>query len=67
MQSRAWLTPLSALVLAGLATGYAAIWLFAAIDHAALGRMAIVPFVGVLGAIIANTSGTGGGVGDAAT
>ena len=62
MTSRHWLTPLSALVLTGLVVGYASIWLFAHLDPAALTQMGFVPLVGVLGAIIANTSGTGGGV-----
>lgn len=62
MQYRGWLTPLSVLVLAGLTAGYAAIWLCAGVDHASLGRLLIVPFVGVAGAVIANASGAGGGV-----
>ncbi|MBW4331721.1 sulfite exporter TauE/SafE family protein [Stakelama sp. CBK3Z-3] len=45
-----------------LALGYAAIWVFAPLDHALLARLWFLPGIGVLGATIANTSGTGGGV-----
>jgi len=45
-----------------LALAYAAVWCFAPIDHSLVSRLVYLPPVGVLGAIIANTSGTGGGV-----
>ena len=52
-------------LLAGFATlalGYAAIWALAPIDPAILKQIWFFPAIGVLGATIANTSGTGGGV-----
>lgn len=48
--------------LALLAAGYAAIWLVARPDPALLARLWAMPLVGVFGAVIANASGTGGGV-----
>jgi uncharacterized membrane protein YfcA len=50
--------------IGGVALGlaYAAIWLIAPIDPAVLARLWFLPGIGVLGATIANTSGTGGGV-----
>lgn len=45
-----------------LALFYAAIWSFAPIDTVLVSKLLLLPPVGVLGAIIANTSGTGGGV-----
>lgn len=45
-----------------LATGYAALWAFAPIDPVLLARLWFMPAIGVLGATVANTSGTGGGV-----
>lgn len=41
---------------------YAALWHFAPIRLTLLGELFFLPAIGVLGAIIANTSGTGGGV-----
>ena len=48
--------------LAALAAIYGALWLIVAIDRALLAQLWFLPATGVLGAIIANTSGTGGGV-----
>ncbi|WP_199857880.1 sulfite exporter TauE/SafE family protein [Erythrobacter sp. EC-HK427] len=48
-----------ALVLAG---AWAALWAVVPYSPALLVQLWFLPFVGVLGAIIANTSGTGGGV-----
>jgi uncharacterized protein len=45
-----------------LAIAYAAIWLAAPLDPALLARLWFLPGIGALGATIANTSGTGGGV-----
>ena len=47
---------------AGLALAYAALWLVADYDRLLLGHLWFLPGVGVVGAIIANASGTGGGV-----
>lgn len=41
---------------------YAALWAFVSADPALLAKLWFLPGVGVIGAIIANTSGTGGGV-----
>ena len=41
---------------------YAALWAFAPADPVLLARLWFLPGVGVVGAVIANTSGTGGGV-----
>ncbi len=45
-----------------LALGYAAIWAFAPLSPALLARLWFLPGIGLLGALVANTSGTGGGV-----
>ena len=45
-----------------LALGYAAIWFFAPLDPRLIANLWFLPGVGLLGATIANTSGTGGGV-----
>ena len=45
-----------------LALAYAALWLVADYDRQLLGDLWFLPGVGVVGAIIANASGTGGGV-----
>ena len=45
-----------------LALLYAAIWSFAPVDTVLVSKLLFLPSIGVLGAIIANTSGTGGGV-----
>lgn len=53
------------LVLIGgavLLAAYAALWVLVPYDPALLARLWFLPGVGVVGAIIANTSGTGGGV-----
>ena len=47
---------------AALVALYAGILLFATYDQALLGELWFLPGIGVLGAAIANTSGTGGGV-----
>lgn len=57
-----WLGSASLCVLAALGIGYGAVWAFGGIDPAALPGLWMIPLVGVLGAIIANASGTGGGV-----
>jgi uncharacterized protein len=49
-------------VLCGLAVGYSSIWLFGGLDLRFLGQIWYFPAIGTFGAIIANTSGTGGGV-----
>jgi uncharacterized membrane protein YfcA len=51
-----------ALVLTSQALAYTAIWTFGDLSLALIGQLWYFPFIGVLGAIIANTSGTGGGV-----
>jgi uncharacterized membrane protein YfcA len=48
--------------LACFAAMYAALWAFAPIDGEVLRRIWFMPAIGVLGATVANTSGTGGGV-----
>ena len=45
-----------------LLVAYCALWLTVATDRALLESLWFLPAVGVIGAIIANTSGTGGGV-----
>lgn len=45
-----------------LALAYAAIWLIAPLDPRLLAELWFLPGIGLLGATIANTSGTGGGV-----
>jgi uncharacterized membrane protein YfcA len=45
-----------------LFAAYAALWALAPADPALLAKLWFLPGVGVIGAIIANTSGTGGGV-----
>ncbi|MDP4574274.1 sulfite exporter TauE/SafE family protein [Qipengyuania sp. G39] len=47
---------------AGLALAYAALWFFTRYDFALMRDLWFLPGVGVVGAIIANASGTGGGV-----
>lgn len=47
---------------AALLAGYAAILICAPLDPAVLARLWFLPGIGLLGATIANTSGTGGGV-----
>lgn len=47
---------------AGLLALYAVLWACVAVDPQLLGELWFLPGIGVLGAIIANTSGTGGGV-----
>jgi uncharacterized membrane protein YfcA len=57
--------PPGRLVLAGgmvLAALYAALWALVPYDPSLLASLWFLPGVGVIGAIIANTSGTGGGV-----
>ena len=44
------------------AAAYGAIWLFAPIDLSLVRQLWFLPGIGVLGATVANTSGTGGGV-----
>lgn len=58
-QAKAWIT---GLVLVGLAIGYLSIWVFGVERAGQLAAIWYVPLIGTLGAIIANTSGTGGGV-----
>jgi uncharacterized membrane protein YfcA len=41
---------------------YAALWALVPVDRALMAQLWFLPSVGVIGAIIANTSGTGGGV-----
>lgn len=56
---------LRTIMLAGCAVllaGYLSIWLFAPVSGALLRELWFLPGVGLLGATIANTSGTGGGV-----
>jgi uncharacterized membrane protein YfcA len=48
--------------IVGLALMYAAIWAFADLSLGMLAQIWYFPSIGVFGAIIANTSGTGGGV-----
>ena len=63
MRERSALTKFAGVLGAGLLVlGYAAIWGFARLDPALLARLWFLPAIGVLGATIANTSGTGGGV-----
>ncbi len=50
------------IVLAALTAGYAGVWRFGGIDTSTLPSLWVMPIVGILGAIIANASGTGGGV-----
>jgi uncharacterized membrane protein YfcA len=45
-----------------LAIGYLAIWALATLSPKLMGELWFLPGIGVLGATIANTSGTGGGV-----
>ena len=45
-----------------LLAAYTTLWFGASYDPALLGKLWFLPGVGVIGAIIANTSGTGGGV-----
>jgi uncharacterized protein len=45
-----------------LLAGYLALWALAATDPALITQLWFLPGVGLIGAIIANTSGTGGGV-----
>ena len=47
---------------AALICAYALLWALVPVDEALLARLWFLPSVGVVGAIIANTSGTGGGV-----
>lgn len=47
---------------AALVALYLGILLFATYDHVLIGQLWFLPGIGVLGAVIANTSGTGGGV-----
>jgi uncharacterized membrane protein YfcA len=58
MAAKAWVRT----GLGVLAAAYLCILLFARLDPALLKRLWFVPGVGLLGATIANTSGTGGGV-----
>ncbi|WP_086618919.1 sulfite exporter TauE/SafE family protein [Erythrobacter tepidarius] len=57
--------PPHSIVLAGglaLLIAYIALWALVPADPALLARLWFLPGVGIIGAIIANTSGTGGGV-----
>lgn len=57
--------PAGRLVLIGgmvLLVAYAALWALVPADAGLLGKLWFLPGVGIIGAIIANTSGTGGGV-----
>lgn len=57
--------PAGRLVLIGgmvLLAAYAALWALVPADAGLLGKLWFLPGVGIIGAIIANTSGTGGGV-----
>ena len=57
--------PAGRLVLIGgmvLLVAYAALWALVPADTGLLGKLWFLPGVGIVGAIIANTSGTGGGV-----
>lgn len=49
-------------VLVGLALFYVSIWVFGDLSAAMLAQIWYFPSIGVFGAMIANTSGTGGGV-----
>jgi uncharacterized membrane protein YfcA len=60
--SRRAITAITVLVLGALALGHGAIWVFGGLSGALLSQLAFMPGVGMVGAIIANTSGTGGGV-----
>ena len=64
-QSRLSRVPPGRIVLIGgavLLFAYAALWLLVPVSPALLGSLWFLPGVGLVGAIIANTSGTGGGV-----
>ena len=64
-QSRLSRVPPGRIVLIGgaaLLFAYVALWLLVPVSHALLGSLWFLPAVGLVGAIIANTSGTGGGV-----
>lgn len=64
-QSRLSKVPPGRIVLIGgaaLLFAYAALWLLVPVSPALLGNLWFLPAVGLVGAIIANTSGTGGGV-----
>ncbi|GAA3791160.1 hypothetical protein GCM10022600_10050 [Qipengyuania pelagi] len=64
-QSRLSRVPPGRIVLIGgavLLFAYAALWLLVPVSPALLGSLWFLPAVGLVGAIIANTSGTGGGV-----
>ena len=50
------------LVPCGLVTGIISVWLIAKIDFTSISALWHLPFIGVIGATIANASGTGGGV-----
>lgn len=57
-----WVGRAAILVPTALGCAYLCIWLFGTLDLDLMGRMLFLPGIGMLGAIIANTSGTGGGV-----
>ena len=64
-QSRLSRLPPGRLVLIGgalLLAAYAALWLLVPVSRGLMGSLWFLPGVGLTGAIIANTSGTGGGV-----
>ena len=64
-QSRLNRLPPGRLVLIGgaaLLAAYAALWLLVPVSRGLMGSLWFLPGVGLIGAIIANTSGTGGGV-----
>jgi len=64
-QSRLSRVPPGRIVLIGgaaLLFAYVALWALVPVSHALLGSLWFLPAVGLVGAIIANTSGTGGGV-----
>ena len=64
-QSRLSRVPPGRIVLIGgaaLLFAYVALWLLVPVEPALLGSLWFLPAVGLTGAIIANTSGTGGGV-----
>ena len=54
--------PLIAIGIAVLLAAYAVLWLLVRADRDLLHELWFLPGIGVIGAIIANTSGTGGGV-----
>jgi uncharacterized membrane protein YfcA len=57
-----WLRFVTVAVIAALICSYTSIWVFGGLNFDLLARLFFLPAIGMVGAIIANTSGTGGGV-----